>query len=291
MNKAAQHFDMNQSAVSRAIQMLEKHLDFKLFYRQKKQLLLTQEGHKFLTELDKLIAALSVFDESISTIKQGIKELRFGVPTGLSLRFAPEIIQHYRQVQPDCSIRLDIRSSQALCEDVNAGNLDMALVARLTEITPAVHHFPIMQTPLVCVVNNNHPLASRTTLSINDIIKTQVIFPSKLEIAGVWVDKIDPDLFKQAKIIANVGSIVGLVEQGLGIAVLNLLTASDMSDLSKVSIIPLTPLMPLDIHLICRLDWLDNHDINQLLHSIEKSLTARKITLPSTLSPALLFHS
>lgn len=289
MNKAARNLSMNQSAVSRTIASLEKNLGFSLFSRNRNILSLTREGKKFLRGADKLVAALHDFDERLEHIQQGLKELRFGVPTGFSVQFAPQVIGRFTQMEHALRIRLDIRSSHELCADVGQGNLDMALVAQISETSSGVVNRPIISTPLVCIVHKDSPLARCSRLTVDDIIKHDVIFPSHLDIAGVWVDGISRKVFKQARIISNIGAIIGLVNQGLGIAVLNIITATDY-DMDNVRIVPLVPTMPLEMFLICRSDWMENHDINKVISCIKTTVDSRKRQLPEILAGSLVFH-
>lgn len=289
MNKAARNLGMNQSAVSRTIQKLENSLGFKLFSRYKNTLALTREGKKFLLGADKLVDALQDFNDRLEHIQQGLKELRFGVPTGFSVQFAPQVIANYSRLESALRIRLDIRSSHALCADVRRGSLDMALVAELTDPSSAILCHKIFSPPLVCIVPADSDFAQCKELTVDDIIKHDVIFPSKLDIAGVWVDGISMKLFKQARIISNIGAIIGLVNQGLGIAVLNIITATDFA-MDNIRIIPLIPTMPLDIFLICRADWMENHDLNEVVSCIQKTVEMRKQNLPAVLANSLEFY-
>lgn len=125
---------------------------------------------------------------------------------------------------------------------------------------------------------------------MDDIIKHDVIFPSQLDIAGVWVDGISKKKFKQARIISNIGAIIGLINQGLGIAVLNIITATDFY-MDNIRIIPLTPAMPLEIYLICRSDWMENHDVGKVVSCIGKTVDLRKKQLSKALAGSLVFHS
>jgi len=289
MNKAATHLGMNQSSISRALLSLEENLGFRLYHRNKNQLLLTKEGQSLLRKMDKLFLSIDQFEEGIELIKRGLKEIRMGTPTGLASNFMPTVIQYYTQLENGFGVRLETRSSLALCNDINNGNLDVALVAKVAEMNTDVICKPIISAPLVCIVPISSPLTQYKTLRTNIIQHENIIFPSQLELAGDWIKEIDTSIFKHAKITSNIASIPAMVAQGLGIAVMNVITAFDLSDQRKVKIIPLMPKYDLSFFLLYRLDWAENHSIESILTAIKQSVNLQQKQMQAELGGLLKY--
>ncbi|WP_455678025.1 LysR family transcriptional regulator [Sharpea azabuensis] len=104
-SKAAHHLYISQSAVSQAINSLEKELDVKLFIRLSKGVILTPEGemmHKNIAEALTLISSAENKLTSFKELKSG--SLTIGAGDALCEHYLLNYIVHFRKLYPNISL-------------------------------------------------------------------------------------------------------------------------------------------------------------------------------------------
>lgn len=128
LKKAAQKVFRSHSAVSMQIQRLEKIVGTTIINRSSRGVTLTEKGQilfsysKRLLQLNKTaLAALK--DDDISG------KIAFGVPTDYAQHFLTHLLPVLKDKLPNLQPRIVCGRSRNLREKINAGNLDIAIVA------------------------------------------------------------------------------------------------------------------------------------------------------------------
>lgn len=168
-SRAAERAFRTQPAVSLAIRRLEEEIGAPLFDRSQKSPALTEVGKVFHSYAERII---SLRDEARGVVAE-MKELRAGrVRAGAnesaSLYLLPEIILAFRSRHPQVKVEIYRHPSERLVREVLDGNVDVAITAN-EPLERDLEGFPVLKDELVLILNPEHPLASRESVSVRDL--------------------------------------------------------------------------------------------------------------------------
>ncbi|WP_312183030.1 LysR family transcriptional regulator [Pantoea sp. CTOTU46764] len=143
---AARLCGMKQSAVSQQIAALEEELGIVLLHRTTRAMKLTEQGERYLQQMQPLLAAMQEVESQLRPAQQALQgSVHIQLPSGLGQRFLPHLLALQR-ANPELhlTIALDDRVAELVSEGV-----DIAL--RLSETPPEM--FPArllarIETPL-----------------------------------------------------------------------------------------------------------------------------------------------
>ena len=126
---AAKTLLRTQSAVSVQIKRLEETIGQKLFERNKRSPVLTEQGEMLLGYAHRM---LKLNDETVLRLTETEIEgtLRLGVVEYLAPHRLPEIISKLRRAYPRLDLRLRIDLSSKLHSELEEGKLDVIIAAR-----------------------------------------------------------------------------------------------------------------------------------------------------------------
>ncbi|GAA1655684.1 LysR family transcriptional regulator [Actinoplanes couchii] len=163
--RAATALHLAQPALSRQIQRLERHLGARLLDRIPQGTRLTPAGQAFLPHARALLRAAGDAEKAVHD-HTGTPRITIGYVEDLTITAA---VRRLRRAHPTA----DITTCHLNCRDITAladGHVD-ALIARaplpLTEND--IETLPLYDEPRMLVVPNDHPLATRTTVTTADL--------------------------------------------------------------------------------------------------------------------------
>ncbi|MFI0471895.1 LysR family transcriptional regulator [Halomonas sp. HMF6819] len=125
---AAQRIGLTQAGVSAQIKRLEEHLGVALFERQGRNSQLTHQGQEVLSQAQELIALygqLGLAGERAET-----QTVAIGAIASMQRLILPQALARFHQAHPACKTRVLPGLSMALLDQVDAGELDMAIIIR-----------------------------------------------------------------------------------------------------------------------------------------------------------------
>ncbi len=255
-SKAALELGITQPTLSQQIERLEKELECKLFARRTRSVELTLAGEAFLLHAVRVLEELDALSETMHTYAAPKKRvIRIGTFTNLS-RF--KLARHFLEFEsrhPDVSLHLVEKvGSCELAALLNAGSIDAAFLMpdpNLGLPSTTVCH-PLFAGQIVVICKKNHPLAQAKTVSLHDVAKERLVFPSRhLSNYGAMLNA-----FKAEGLVPSIAcesnltdSIIDLVSQGFGIALISSQFA-DFAPHPDLAVIPLQPRIERSIALI-----------------------------------------
>jgi len=128
--KAAEACNVSQSALSTAINELEKQLDVTIFERNNKQVLITNDGQLILNkakkvklELDELLLIPQLSKQHFSA------PMSIGVIPTIGPYLLPKVLPEVRTQYPDFKLKIIEEQSHTLVEMVRSGEIDAAILA------------------------------------------------------------------------------------------------------------------------------------------------------------------
>lgn len=163
--RAAERLGIAQPPLSRAIGPLERRMGVQLFERTSRRVGLTLAGATFLAQSRK---ALKAIDTAVVSAQRTGRPHRLVVATrpGVGPGLLAGALRAYRR-QPGAAEVEVIFSSDPL-EQVQAGAADVALMCGRGDLR-GYTHTEIAEERTVVLLPTDHPLASRTTVTLDDI--------------------------------------------------------------------------------------------------------------------------
>ncbi|WP_123563679.1 LysR family transcriptional regulator [Kitasatospora cineracea] len=144
--RAAELSHVSQPSLSQQVRALERELGAELFHRSRSGTTLTDAGEALLPLARRILADADSARRAVAeTVQLRRGRVRFGAPPSLCASLVPQVLGSYRARHPGVDLRLTEGGSRDLVRDLEAGQLDLALV-----ITPAsAATDPLAVTPLL----------------------------------------------------------------------------------------------------------------------------------------------
>ena len=224
--KAAEFMNITQPAFSRHIFSMENELNATLFLRNKRSVILTETGRAFLEEskhiLDHYYHGLSKVDK---VIKGVIGSIKIGI---LSEQFHPmlsESICNFRFSYPDINVEILEYTNSAMISALQNNEIDIAFtISPGISIISDIIWKSNMTFEQAVVLPRNHPLASKSCITVLDLKDEDFIFFDTDEFSYVneitqqicLENNLNPRIIKRA---SSINSLMTLVECGTGISI------------------------------------------------------------------------
>lgn len=230
LTEAAQLLHTSQPTVSRELARFEKVLGLKLFERTRGRLHPTVQGLRLFEEvqrswygLDRIVSAA----ESLREFRQG--ELSIACLPVFSQSFLPLLLQPFLARYPDVSLNIVPQESPLLEEWLSAQRHDLGLTETIS--TPAgTERTPLLTFNEVCVLPENHRLAHKAQLTPGDFHGENYISLSRTDSYRQLLDALFHEHQVKRRMVLethSAASVCAMVRAGVGISVVNPLTALD----------------------------------------------------------------
>lgn len=224
---AARALHLSQPALSRRISHLEALLDVRLFDRTTRSVELTMLGRRFLGQVRGVVDDL---DRSVLSLRDAA-ELEVGdVTIGCMLstvhHFMPPVIQAFRARHPHVLVRIIEEGADEVLASVKLGEADFAL-NYIGMQDPDVEFTPLLKEPYVLACPVGHPLARRKSVKWEELAQYPHARVSQASRNRLLIDQALaelPPLPRPVCEVRHVSTLIGMVENGLGVAVVPALT-------------------------------------------------------------------
>jgi len=128
--KAAEACNVSQSALSTAISELEKQLDWQIFERNNKKVLITPEGLLFLSKAKNIkIEVDELYDLSHLNKSPLSTPMTIGLIPTIGPYLLPKVLPEVRKLYPDFKLQIIEEQSHVLVDMVKNGDVDVAILA------------------------------------------------------------------------------------------------------------------------------------------------------------------
>jgi DNA-binding transcriptional LysR family regulator len=231
LTRAAQILHTSQPTVSRELARLEQVLDMQLFERMRGRLRPTARALALLEEVQRSyvglerIAATAV---SLRDFAQG--RLSLACLPALAQALVPAAARRFLQTHPQASLSIHPLETPLLEQALGEQRHDLGLIEHTTA-PPATRLEPLLEADEVVVLPQGHALLGRARLGPDDLAGLPFIsFPP----ADPYRQQIDT-LFARHGVVRQMAldtgsavSVCAMVRHGLGVSIINPLTALEM---------------------------------------------------------------
>lgn len=167
--RAAEALHVSQPALSQQIKLLEQALDVQLFDRSARTIRLTDAGRvyqRYATQAMKDLEAGKRAIHDVQDLQRGT--LRLGVTPTYTPWLVGPLMAEFRARWPGIHLAINEATQDKIEQQLIADELDVGL-GYAGEHSVDLQRISLMQEALSLVVNNNHPLAKRSSLILADL--------------------------------------------------------------------------------------------------------------------------
>ncbi len=167
--KAAHKLHVTQPTISKMVRQLESELGTTLLDRSSKHVQLTDAGDVVFEraiQIIQMVDEVHLALEDMEHLKTG--HLTLGMPPLIGILFFPQIMKGFQQLFPDISFQLDEIGANIVKQRVLSGDLDGGFVM-LPAHDEDYDCIPFVKKDVYVIVHNDHPLATKSTISMRDL--------------------------------------------------------------------------------------------------------------------------
>ena len=226
---AARLLNVSAPGISRLMKYTEDTLGFRLFIRRHGRYDPTPEARDVFDLIDTVYKKVEDLQTAIDRMKRGeTKELSLGSVPSIANVMVPRAIERLRGRYPQLRIDINILKLEDAVDYLLLGKGEVVAMSYRFD-HPIVTFEPLARGRLLCIVPQGHPLASRASVSPDEIVRYPLI----------GIDPSDPFGSIMARIFARRGlpydttirarfgsTVCSLVANGLGIAVVDQFTVA-----------------------------------------------------------------
>lgn len=219
---AAESIHLSQPALSRRVEKLEAALGIRLFDRTTRSVSLTAVGRDFSRKARALLddlenSLLSMRDVASSQVGEVVIAC---IPSAVYY-FLPQVLKEYHAKYPRIRVRIVDDSANAVLESVTRGEADFGISIIGTQ-EPEIEFQAILAESFVLACRRDHPLAVKRQVSWSELGQYDYMTVDKSSGNRLLLDhalasaNARPSWVYESK---HISTLVGMVDAGLGIAV------------------------------------------------------------------------
>ena len=170
VTQAAEELRMTQPALSRAIARLEREVGVALFDHRGRSVRLNRYGTAFLKHVERALATLEEGRREITGLAdRDAGVIAFGFAHALGTRVVPDLIASFRERHPRARFQLFQNASHIILDELQAGDVDLALVSPLPPQRANVEAVELGSEELFLAVPHDHRFAQRKTIKLGQL--------------------------------------------------------------------------------------------------------------------------
>lgn len=245
--RAADALFMTQPAVTFQIKQLEEHLNTRLFERGHGKISLTPAGELVLEYAERILALSAELDTRVREMTDRLSgPLLIGASMTIAEFLLPRILGAFKAAYPNVHAKLVVANSETIESGVAAHSLDVGLIEAPSD-NPGLVVEQCCEDELQVVVAASHPLSQHTSIAPTALVGLAYISRE----AGSGTREFTDLYFERASIkisslamameLGSPEAIKGVVETGVGYAILSRAAVQKELQLGTLCAIPLQP--------------------------------------------------
>lgn len=229
---------VTQAAISMQIRQLENELGAKLFIRAPRRVMLTEAGEQLLQRARQILCDHDAAVDEIAALAGAERgRLRVGSASAMvTTDVLPKLLREVRKQHSGAEITVASGTSEALVQQILAGELDIAFVSLPVEAR-GINTERLSQDQLVAVASPRHKLAKQRTISAYTLAGERLILGER----GGNTRRLIDQFFAQAGVTLHVSmelsrqaAIRRMVEEDMGVGIVPLQSVSEAVDKGRL---------------------------------------------------------
>jgi DNA-binding transcriptional LysR family regulator len=221
--RAAKRLYIAQPPLSQQIQQLEKELGVSLFERTNRRVELTDAGQAFLDEAYKILAHVEQAKLLAQRAARGeLGKLALGFVSSAAFDLLPHLLSAYREQHPQIHVSLHEMEKDEQIAALFARQIHVGLLRPTVDSSELCSEI-ILREPLLLALPAQHPLVSKTQISIQDLANETFVLQPRHWTLGLYDHVMNlchsanfsPNVKQEA---ADTYLIIGLVAANMGIS-------------------------------------------------------------------------
>jgi len=252
LSRAAEVTASSQPTLSRELARLEYVLGFALFDRVRGRLRPTARALALMQEVERSFIGLEQIAaraQELRTLSTG--RLRLACLPALAHALVPQALMHFSKALPEASVSVVPLESPWLEQALSEQRFDLGL-GETTEAPTGVELRKLLQVNEVAVLPTGHSLCKKAVLRPQDFANQRFVSLAEGDPYRLAIDA----MFGSAGVAratlletASAAAVCAMVQQGLGLAIVNPLTAAAMAGPALV-VRPLSVAIPFHVSLL-----------------------------------------
>jgi DNA-binding transcriptional LysR family regulator len=245
--KAAEQLFMTQPAVTFQVKQLEEHFNARLFERSHARIALTPTGQLVLEYAERILGLSEEMDKRVSELTGAISgPLLLGASTTIAEFILPRVLGEFKARHPQVQTHMTVANSEIIESRVADYTIDLGLIESPSRL-PSLHTEVCCDDELVMICAPGYKLAGLKSVTPRQFAGEPYISRE----SGSGTRQFSDNYFRQAgiapedfNIVMELGSpeaIKGVVETGIGVAIISRSTVAKDLRLGSLVAIPLEP--------------------------------------------------
>lgn len=253
--QASERVNVSSPSISAAISQLEGEFGLPLFVRKHAHgLSLTQAGRQFLEQARQVLGQAEALNRLAGDISGNVRgPLNIGCLVTFAQMILPAMRRSFIEAYPEVQVRQFELNQMGIIEALRRAEIDVALSYDLA-IPADLEFLPLRRLPPYAMVHEGHPLASRGSVTVQELKDDPMILLDLPLSADYFLEFFEasgrkPRIAERTRDMAVMRS---LVANGFGYAIANIRPYSDLSpDGRKLRFIPLAgPVRQMELGLV-----------------------------------------
>jgi len=188
--RAAKRLGMSQPPLSEQIQVLEQALKVTLFERSRRGAKLTPVGAAILPAVRKFAEQLERLELAVEEAVAGQSGLlTIGAISTAMFDVLPGLIEQLKREYPHLTVSVREIDSVEAVPALEAGDIDLAFARLDGDLGASIRSLPLTEDRLVVALPGDHPLASRSRISLSSLANEPLVMFSR-KVSPVYFDNL-----------------------------------------------------------------------------------------------------
>ena len=242
--RAAEKLSLTQPAVSQHIKQIERDLGTVVFDRSGGKIRPTPEGTLVIQYAERVVSLYENLQRALEDKRKSIDRLRVGITHTSESNIVTEVLAQYAEQFDNMKITIQTDTISNLYEMLKTYKIDIAIVEGAVA-DPSINSVMLDTDSLVLCVSNEHPLAKRSLVTIEELKKEKMILrlPSSgtrnLFAANLESRNLSLEDFNVTLEVDNIATIKDLVRRNYGVSILARSACMDELKKGKITVLPI----------------------------------------------------